>query len=119
VKFLVSFIIGIGSLLLTSGTIIDSQPPVQPPVVPVVVDIHVSEYPGPFLNIGGKLKYHVLINGRIVGMHDEDARAILNIFKIPAYTPEQFYKLGLDNQIWASQSPGKRFSGDLVSVRSR
>lgn len=113
----------LGMLLLTSGTV--STPvnktyaEAEPPVVPVVVDLHISEYPGPFLNMGGQIKYHVLINGRIVGMHDEDAQALLDIFNIVPYTPEQFQELGLDHQIWAFDRKGKGFTKQLVSTRTR
>lgn len=117
-KFLIGFVIGVSLLLFTSGTVVDNQP-VDQKIVPVVMDIQISEYPGPFLSMGGRLKYHVLINGRIVGMHDEDAHTILSIFKIPAYTPEQFHELGLDNQIWAFERSGKGFAKNLVSARTR
>lgn len=122
-KYIVSFCCLIGMLLLTSGTVDTSvrpsaAPPARP-VVPVVVDLHISEYPGPFLNMGGELKYHVLINGRIVGMHDEDTQALLDIFNITPYTPEQFQELGLDNQIWAFNRKGKGFTNQLASGRTR
>lgn len=122
-KFIVPVICVFGMLLLTSGTVsttkqIESIQPEQP-IVPVVVDLHISEYPGPFLNMGGQLKYHVLINGRIVGMHDEDAQTLLDIFNITPYTPEQFNELGLDHQIWALRRKGKDFTKQLVSTRTR
>ena len=122
-KFIVPVICVFSMLLLSSGTVSTTKhletKPIDQPIVPVVVDIHISEYPGPFLNMGGRLKYHVLINGRIVGMHDKDAQTILDLFNITPYTPEQFHDLGLDNQIWAFKRKGNGFTNHLVSSRTR
>lgn len=122
-KFIVPVICVFGMLLLSSGTVSTTNQlepkSVDQPIVPVVVDLHISEYPGPFLNMGGQLKYHVLINGRIVGMHDEDAQALLDIFNITPYTSDQFHELGLDHQIWAFKRKGNGFTNHLVSGRTR
>jgi len=122
-KFIVPIVCIFGVLLLTSGTVNTPKQPepvsINQPVIPVVVDLHISEYPGPFLNMGGRLKYHVLINGRIVGMHDVDAQALLDIFNITPYTSEQFHELGLDHQIWAFRRKGKNFTTHLATKRTR
>lgn len=122
-KYIVPVVCIFGVLLLTSGTVSTPKQPelisTNQPVIPVVVDLHISEYPGSFLNMGGRLKYHVLINGRIVGMHDVDAQALLDIFNITPYTPEQFHELGLDHQIWAFEKKEKGFTTQFVSGRTR
>lgn len=118
-KYIIPIICVFGMLLLTSGTVSTIKQTEPDPIIPVVVDLHISEYPAPFLNMGGRLKYHVLINGRIVGMHDKDAQTLLDIFNITPYTPEQFHELGLDNQIWAFRRKGKDFTTQLVSGRTR
>ena len=120
-KYIIVIACVLGTLLLTSGTThnINVAPQTQTTITPVVVDMHVSEYPGPFLNMGGALKYHVLINGKIVGMHDQDVMNILKIFNITPYTSEQFHQLGLDNQIWAFERPGKGFTEKFISGRTR
>ena len=88
-KYIVPVVCVFGVLLLTSGTVSTPKQPeyvtINQPIVPLVVDLHISEYPGSFLNMGGRLKYHVLINGRIVGMHDVDTQALLDIFNITPY----------------------------------
>lgn len=109
-----------GVLLLTSGTVVHDSPHAQSvtqsKVTPLVVNLHVSEYPEP-LTMLGMYKYHVLINGRIVGMTDAQAAQLLTRYNITPYTPEQFYQLGLDNQIWARTGDNPSQNNNVASRR--
>lgn len=118
-KYVVTLISLCGMLLLT-GTVEDtpSAPIVKKPIVPAIVDIHVAEYPEPFLNMNGMMKYHVMINGKIVGMSDNDVQMIIDLFGITPYTGEQFHELGMDHVIWANKRH-VGFSNSLTSVGRR
>ena len=64
-KYIVVLISLCGMLLLT-GTVEEASPDViiKEAIIPAIVDIHVAEYPDPFLNMNGMMKYHVMITAR-------------------------------------------------------
>lgn len=93
----VSFVIGTAMSHDTSN---DMDVTFEPSVFEYI-SMTIAEYPSPFLNMGGELKYHVMINGQIVGMHDEDAQMLLDTFKVTPIPASDFHNSGLDHQIWA------------------
>jgi hypothetical protein len=121
-KYVVTLITLCGALLLTSGTVEDTPPipnyTVKETIIPVIVDMHVAEYPPPVLNINGMMKYHVMINGKVVGMSDNDVQTIVDLFDITPYPGDQFHELGMDSVIWANKRH-VGFSDNLTSVGRR
>lgn len=78
------------------------------------VDIKIAEYPPPldFLT-----KYHVTINGKVVGMLDEDTRAMLDLFQVESYTGQDFHDMSLGTSIWARRN--NHSAGFSKNIRTR
>ena len=100
---------GVAFLLLTSATVV--QPTNETPQFLFdfelekeidVVEVTIAKYPPP-LDIDGRNKYHVTINGVVVGMIDEDAELLMSMFNIKPYTGKQFYEKNLGHTIWVSK----------------
>lgn len=82
------------------------------------VDVQISNYPKP-LDLNGEFRYHVTINGQTIGMIDEDAEMILNLFGIEPYTGKQFNEMGLGDVIWPRKQINTKGFATQLTGRTR
>jgi hypothetical protein len=113
-NFLSITVIGAVILLLTSTTTKSDYVTDNRHTNHQLVDITIAKYPPP-LNF--REKYHVTINGKAVGMLDEDTQALLDLFQVDSYTGQDFHDMNLGTTIWVRRN--RQSAGFTTHLRTR